>query len=142
MILFAGGGTNNATERYSAYTVSKIASIKICELLDFENYDYSFSCIGPGWVESKIHNATLKAGAKAGSNYDKTLKMREEKLMNPIEDVIECCNWVIAKEKNIVGGRNFSVVHDAWRKSNLEKYLLNDTNIYKLRRYGNDLTVD
>ena len=142
VILFAGGGTNGATERYSAYTISKIASIKICELLDFENHDYKFACIGPGWVESKIHDATLEAGAKAGNNYFKTLKMREAGLMNPLEDVIACCNWVISSEKDVVGGRNFSVVHDSWRNSSLPTYLRNDPNMYKLRRFGNDLIID
>ena len=142
VILFAGGGTNSATERYSAYTVSKIASIKICELLDFEYSEYVFSCIGPGWVESKIHDATLKAGAKAGNNFEKTSKMRREKLMNPVEDVIECCNWIISKDKDVVGGRNFSVVHDAWRNSKIESHLRSDTNVYKLRRYGNGFTLE
>ena len=142
VILFAGGATNSATERYSAYTVSKIASIKLCELLDFEYDEYIFTCIGPGWVESKIHDATLKAGTKAGNNFEKTLKLRKEKLMNPVENVIEFCNWIISKDKDVVGGRNFSVVHDAWRKGNIERELRNDENIFKLRRYGNDLKLD
>ena len=36
VILFAGGGTNNATANYSAYTLSKIMLIKFSELIDFE----------------------------------------------------------------------------------------------------------
>ena len=34
VIFFAGGGTNNATVNYSAYTISKIALIKLVELSD------------------------------------------------------------------------------------------------------------
>ena len=34
VLFFAGGGTNNATIAYSAYTVSKIALIKMVELLE------------------------------------------------------------------------------------------------------------
>lgn len=142
VILFAGGGTNNATERYSAYTISKIASIKICELLDFEYQDYKFACLGPGWVESKIHNSTIEAGVKAGKNFEKTKMMRSGSLMNPMRDVIECCNWVIESEKSVVGGRNFSVVHDSWRSSRLYFELQNNSEIYKLRRFGNKLKND
>ena len=36
IILMAGGGTNNPFTNYSAYCVSKIALIKMCELLDDE----------------------------------------------------------------------------------------------------------
>jgi len=36
IILMAGGGTNNPFTNYSAYCVSKIALIKMCELIDDE----------------------------------------------------------------------------------------------------------
>ena len=49
VLSFAGGGTNNATLRYSAYTISKIALIKMTELLDAEYDDVRFVIVGPGW---------------------------------------------------------------------------------------------
>ena len=66
VLFFAGGGTNGATVNYSAYTISKIALIKMCELLDAEIEDTRFTIVGPGWVKTKIHEATLKAGGKGG----------------------------------------------------------------------------
>ena len=47
IILWAGGGTNKATKYYSAYTISKIAQIKMAELLDHE-------------AETKMHQETFK----------------------------------------------------------------------------------
>ena len=64
VLFFAGCGTNNATVNYSAYTISKIALIKMCELLDAEIPDVNFVILGPGWVKTKIHQATLDAGQK------------------------------------------------------------------------------
>jgi NAD(P)-dependent dehydrogenase (short-subunit alcohol dehydrogenase family) len=61
VLFFAGGGTNNAPVNYSAYVISKIALIKMCELLDAEVPDTRFAIVGPGWVKTKIHQATLKA---------------------------------------------------------------------------------
>lgn len=139
VIFFAGGGTNNATERYSGYTISKIASIKLCELLDFENSCYKFTCVGPGWVESKIHDATIAAGTKAGKNLEKTILMRQDSLMNPVSNVVICCNWIIRSPKEVVGGRNFSVIHDSWENENLDEALRGNPDLYKLRRFGNEI---
>lgn len=139
VIFFAGGATNNATERYSSYTISKIASIKLCELLDFENDLVKFTILGPGWVKTKIHNATLANPVMAGSNHEKTVEMLNGLEMNPMENVIDCCDWVIQQPKSVVGGRNFSVVHDAWGSPNLKEELLANKHLYKLRRFGNEL---
>ena len=139
VLMFAGGGTNSATSHYSAYTVAKIASIKLIELLDYEIPDCKFSIIGPGWVESKIHDATIKAGLRAGKNYEKTLSMRRDNLMSPIENVIEACNWVINKPKTVTGGRNFSAVFDTLSSNELESMLIRNIDFFKLRRYGNGI---
>ena len=139
VLMFAGGGTNSATSRYSAYTIAKIASIKIVELLDFEIPDCKFSIIGPGWVESKIHEATIKAEIRAGANYEKTKRMRSENLMNPVENVISACNWIISQPKNIVGGRNFSAVYDDFLSYELTVKLAEDFDFFKLRRLGNGI---
>lgn len=137
VIFFAGGGTNCATKNYSGYTISKIGLIKMTELLDYEIQDCKFTIIGPGWIESKIHDATISAGEKAGENFEKTQKMRREKLMNPMSIVIDACNWVISKPKEIVGGRNFSAVFDDLDSKILSAELISDVNLFKLRRAGN-----
>ena len=139
VLMFAGGGTNSATSNYSAYTISKIASIKMTELLDFEIDDCKFVIIGPGWVESKIHDATITAGLRAGDNFEKTISMRRESLMNPVSIVIDACNWAIANSKLVVGGRNFSAVNDDFSASALEENLLRDNDFFKLRRKGNGI---
>jgi len=140
VLLFAGGGTNNAVVRYSAYTISKIASIKMCELLDAENEDVIFTIVGPGWVDTKIHRSTLKNKKNAGGNYQKTIEMIEGKKCFPIEKVVDCCDWLINAPKEIVGGRNFSAVHDPWNSKEIEK-VSEDKNNFKLRRFANELLL-
>ena len=139
VLFFAGGGTNNATINYSAYTISKIASIKICELLDAEIPDTRFVILGPGVVRTKIHEATLNSPEKAGSNYKKTLEILSGDKCYPMSKVVDCCNWLITGDRNIISGRNFSAVNDKWGYRELENLLASDQNIYKLRRFGNDL---
>lgn len=140
-LLFAGGGTNTATLNYSAYTISKIALIKMCELLDAEVPDTRFAILGPGWVKTKIHEATLQAKGRAGANYQRTIYKLAGEECTPMEQVIACCEWLVDAPRAMISGRNFSLVFDLWGKEALAERLLQDPNLYKLRRYGNDWLV-
>jgi NADP-dependent 3-hydroxy acid dehydrogenase YdfG len=142
VLFFAGGGTNNAVLNYSSYTLSKISLIKMCELLDIEMPDIRFVILGPGWVRTKIHNETLKDGLKsAKENYYKTTKKLKDNDFVDMQKVINCCNWIVESKSKGINGRNFSVEYDDWQNSELEKVLENDFNMYKLRRFKNDLKI-
>lgn len=137
VLFFAGGGTNNATVNYSAYTISKIALIKMCELLDAEIPDVRFTIVGPGWVRTKIHQATLVAGERAGDNYEKTKYKLNNGELTPMKDVLDCCDWLISSPREVISGRNFSTVFDKWGTKELSEELMRDYDMYKLRRHGN-----
>tara|TARA_Y100000589_G_scaffold320989_1_gene351531 strand:- start:26 stop:811 length:786 start_codon:yes stop_codon:yes gene_type:complete len=135
VIFFAGGGTNSATEFYSAYTVGKICLIKSVELLDYEIEDTKFTILGPGWVRTKIHNQTLKAKSNAGMNYKKTLDMlATPNKFNPIKKVIDDVFKIIELPKELVSGRNFSSVHDDISLKKLKELYSIDKDFYRLRR--------
>lgn len=141
VMFFAGGGTNSAPTNYSAYILSKIGLIKMTELLDAEIRDSRFVIVGPGWVKTKIHKETLRAGIKAGNNYQLTKEKMAGDSCTPMEKVMDCCDWVIKSPRRVVGGRNFSVVSDLWGTKKIEKILKNNPDMYKLRRSGNDRLV-
>ena len=137
VITWAGGGVNSAPLRYSAYTISKIAQLKMMELLDAEFEDTKFVIIGPGWVDTKIHRETLDAAGMAGDNHERTLSVINSKKWTPIEDVIDCCDWVIDQPAEVVSGRNFSVANGEWLDQGLSSKLRRDNDLFKLRRHGN-----
>jgi len=141
VLLFAGGGTNSAPVNYSAYTISKIALIKMCELLDAEIPDTRFVIIGPGWVKTKIHESTLRVGMRAGANYQRTMDKLASNECTPMDQVLDCCDWVVDAPRELISGRNFSVAFDMWGTEELAKRLAEEPNMYKLRRYGNDWLV-
>ena len=141
VLMFAGGGTNSATLNYSAYTVSKIALIKMTELLAAEIPDTRFTIVGPGWVKTKIHKSTLDAGTRAGDNYKRTIEKLAGNECTPMHSVLDCCDWLISSPKKIVSGRNFSVVFDMWGSKELEEKLEQEPDMYKLRRYQNEFLI-
>lgn len=123
---FAGGGTNSPLPNYSAYAVSKLFLIKMCELLDSENPDLNAFIVGPGLLPTKIHRPHIDV-----------LPLIENSAS--FKDIYHCINWCISQGKEVTGGRNFSVVHDKWRDGGeqLREQLLQDLNKFKLRRFRN-----
>lgn len=141
---FSGSGTNSAVPAYSAYCASKVLLIKMCELLDAESPDTSFFIIGPGIVRTKIHEQTLRAAERSGTNYRKVMDFLDS--ANPgtsHDDVYACLRWCADASKQVIGGRNISLVYDSWKDGGLALtgLLESDANLYKLRRFGNDLLI-
>ncbi len=139
VIFFAGGGVNSAPTNYSAYTSSKIALTKMTELLAAEIPSVKFVIVGPGWVKTKIHESILSQPLLAGESYLKTVEKFKTNDFTPMARVVDCCNTLIEGKTSAMTGRNFSVVFDRWEDKALEGQLLRHPDMYKLRRFGNDL---
>lgn len=139
VIFFAGGGVNNAPICYSAYTVAKVAMVKMVELLAAEMPDVKFVIVGPGWVKTKIHNSVLGSKENAGASYDRTIEKFKNNEFVPMSRVVECCNAMISGDKAALTGRNISVEFDCWNEPQFLSFLNENSDIYKLRRFGNDL---
>ena len=134
VLLFAGGGPNKATVNYSAYAVSKVALVKMCELLDAEIHDTCFVIVNPGWVKTKGHTAMLAAGARAGTDYQRVAERFAQGPWTSMERVIDCCEWIIQSPRELVGGRYFGVEFDDWESERLAERLAQDPQLCKLRR--------
>ncbi len=140
-VFFAGGGVNNSVKNFSAYTISKIMLIKMCEFLDSENYDLNVFSVGPGWTRTKVHDLIIENTNAKDEKHIKTVEFLKSERGTSMEDIYDCINWLIARGKGVAGGRNFSVVNDNWKEENgaaLARELVKDTNMYKLRRFKND----
>ena len=138
-VLFAGPGTNNPARYYSAVCVSKIALIKMCELLDDENEDLNVFIVGPGWVRTKTHYDTLAHPELTREHYFKTKAFMDSgNPGTPMEEIYQHIEWLISQGKPVASGRNFSTVHDVWGEEELAQELLKNPDMYKLRRYRNE----
>jgi NAD(P)-dependent dehydrogenase (short-subunit alcohol dehydrogenase family) len=133
---FAGGGTNNPFTRYSAYCLGKIALIKMCELIDDETPDLNAFIIGPGFVDTRIHRQTLASAGAAGENLQKTLDFIERGDGASFDEIYACIQWCVEQGRDVIGGRNLSLVHDPWRDGGrgLADALRGDPDAFRLRR--------
>jgi NAD(P)-dependent dehydrogenase (short-subunit alcohol dehydrogenase family) len=137
VLTFAGGGTNGSTSNFSSYTLAKIALIKGMELLSTEIPNSKFVSLGTGWMDTPIHTQTIKAGLNAGQTYLDTLNRIEKNDFGKVSDLLDFVDWAISADKEIVSGRNFSLQNDPWREKALTRELLNDSDMFKLRRFRN-----
>jgi len=135
-----GGAINRAFPNYSAYSLGKLQLVKFCELIHEEAPDLHAVAVGTGWVATKIHRQTLDAAALAGDNLDRTREfLTRAETGTSMADIKAVLDWCFAQPREVTGGRNFSVVHDAWRQGGeaLARALSQDADGFKLRRHGN-----
>lgn len=145
VVFFAGGGVNNSVVNFSAYTLSKIMLIKMCEFIDAENSDLNIFIVGPGWTRTKVHNLILEKVSKDDQKYQDTIDFLAGGVGTSMDDIYECIQWLCGQGKSVASGRNFSVVHDMWKGDNsvqLARELAHDPDMYKLRRYRNDYRTE
>lgn len=135
-----GGAINRALTGYAAYSLGKVTLVKACELLHDEEPGIHAVAIGTGWVATRIHAQTLAAGQAAGGNLDRTRDFLESGAAGTsVADIQACLDWCFAQPRAVTGGRNLSVVHDAWRDGGaaLAARLAAEPDTFMLRRAGN-----
>jgi len=62
VLFFAGPNPNISNAGFSAYAISKLMLIKMCEILAAENPGCTFFALGPGYVATKIHRGMEQPG--------------------------------------------------------------------------------
>lgn len=99
-VFFSGTNPQKLNPHYSAYSVAKAGLFRAVEEINNE-VDCKVFMLAPGFVDTKIHEATRKAGIKnerleAGGGTSK-------------EKIYQCLLWCHKQEKAKVGGRSIYV---------------------------------
>src|SRR5207245_10334836 len=71
IVNMSGGGAATPFPRYTAYAVSKAALVRFTETLALELVEHNVQvhAVAPGFVVTRLHQETLKAGARAGADF-------------------------------------------------------------------------
>jgi NAD(P)-dependent dehydrogenase (short-subunit alcohol dehydrogenase family) len=136
IINMSGGGAATPFPRFSAYAVSKAAVVRFTETLALEvaPHDIQVNAIAPGFVATRLHEATLAAGERAGADFLR--KTREQLEQGAVDPAIPaaCVAYLASGKGDRITGKFISAVWDRWAE--LEAHLddLAKTDVYTLRR--------
>ena len=138
IIIFSGGGTTSLRENFSSYTLSKIALVKLSEILakEFHNNDIRINSISPGVINSKMTREILKNKKNLVAKKE-MLKIKKfikysDKSINKIYLLIKFLN---SKRGRKISGKMISSMWDKptkWNSSKINKIATN--NFLTLRR--------
>ena len=137
IILFAGGGVTSVRRNFSSYSLSKIASVKLSEILshEFNNKNIRINSISPGVIDSKMTRLTLSK--KKFLDKKEIVKLKKEILdsKKSLNKVYNLINFLMNEKGKFVSGKIISSRWDAfenWKKKEIKK--IKNTDIFTLRR--------
>ncbi|MBI3985809.1 MAG: SDR family oxidoreductase [Lentisphaerae bacterium] len=140
IVIFAGGGAATPFPFYSAYATSKVALVRLTENLarelDVESFDVN--CVAPGFVITRLHEETMKAGPEAASPqfYEATKKQMAGGGVPP-ERAADLTAFLLSAASDGITGKFISAQYDPWETDEFQDQLRQDKNLATLRRIDN-----
>lgn len=123
IINFSGGG-DGPFPRFSAYSASKVAIVRLTETLaaEFKEFNIDINVIAPGAVNTHILEEALSAGEEAvgKEKYREFLKQKETGGVSP-EKAADLCVFLASPASDGLTGRFLSAVWDDWRNWDNDK---------------------
>jgi len=136
IINMSGGGAASPFPRFTAYAVSKAALVRFTETLALELADHNIqvNAVAPGFVATALHQQTLEAGERAGTEFLR--KTREQLAQGGVRPEIPAAlvAFLASDKADRITGRFISSVWDNW--ADFENHLdeIAKTDVYTLRR--------
>jgi NAD(P)-dependent dehydrogenase (short-subunit alcohol dehydrogenase family) len=141
VVLLSGGGATAPLPRYAAYSIAKVSTVRIAEGLALEESGWRVNAVAPGFVATRIHDATHEAGPElAGRMYADSERQAEAAV--PPEQAAELIAFLLGPRAAGVSGRLISAVWDPWRDDEWLRRLREDPTLGRLRRVDDARIVD
>jgi 3-oxoacyl-[acyl-carrier protein] reductase len=134
IINLSGGGGTSPKPGYSSYAASKAAVVRLTETaaLELAPRGVRVNAIAPGFIATRIHEATLAAGARAGDR-----AAVEKKLTAGGDDPRKAAQLAVFLASDAaagISGKLFSAIWDDWQDPALLAKLGASRELYTLRR--------
>jgi 3-oxoacyl-[acyl-carrier protein] reductase len=137
IINFSGGGAATPFPNYSAYATSKIAIVRFTENLSIElsGEDFDINCIAPGFVITRLHQQTIKAGPELATQsfFEATKKKIKNGSVSP-EKAANLTAFLLSSESDGITGKFISAPWDPWQDKEFQNKLQKDRDFATLRR--------
>ena len=135
IIFFSGGGSFNEWNKFSSYSCSKTALVRMVENLAVELLDKKImvNCIAPGFIPTAIHDKNFKNLSKLNKKYKYEL-IKKYKNRKKFNKVISLANFLLDTKKIYLTGRTLSANFDKWYSKKFLTEIKKNNNFLKLRR--------
>lgn len=132
-IIMISGSGEGAFPRFSAYSCSKSAVVRLTETLAAElaEYNIQVNSLAPGPVNTRFLDQVLDAGEEAGEYLEKALKQRDSGGIGPAK-AAQLAAFLASDDSNGLTGRLFSAAWDNWQGIDIEGVA--NSSLYQLRR--------
>lgn len=133
IVTFSGGGGTGPLPRYDAYAASKAAVVRLTENLAPVVDPLKINCVAPGFVATRMHDATLAAGPeRAGEQY---YERTQRDLATGGVPAAEAAGLVAMLLGGVpFTGKLISAQWDPWRDPAFHQRLADDPDLGTLRR--------
>lgn len=138
IVTFSGGGGAAPLPRYDAYAASKAAIVRLSENMaaDLAEAGVRVNCVAPGFVATRMHEATLAAGpAAAGADYFEDTRRRLATGGVPAVEAAELACLLLGDPEPVpFTGKLLSAQWDPWREPAYRQRLAAVRDLATLRR--------
>lgn len=136
IINFSGGGAVSPRPRFSAYSASKAAVVRLTETLaeEVKEYNIDINAIAPGAVNTRLLDEVLEAGEAAGKEaLAKSIRQKQEGGVPP-EKIAELAVFLASSKTDGLTGRLVSLLWDNWREIPQHLPEIMSSDVYTMRR--------
>ena len=140
IILFSGGGATSKRENFSSYSLSKIALVKLVEILSTEikTKNIRINAIAPGIIDSKMTRTILKNENKVEHKEILKIKKAFKSSNKSLNNVYDLINLLLFKSGKNISGKILSSRWDNFKKWNkIEVRKISSSDIFTMRRRQN-----
>lgn len=136
IVLFSGGGATSPFPNYSAYGSAKAAVVRLAETLAVELAPerVRVNCLAPGFVATRMHEATLAAGARAGAEYLARTRRELAEGGAPPELAARAATFLLSDTAEGITGRLLAAPWDAWWRWPERGEEMTRSDVFTLRR--------
>lgn len=136
IVLFSGGGATSPFPNYTAYACSKVGVVRLAETLAIElaGEGIAVNAIAPGFVATRMHDATLKAGERAGDAYLERTRRGLEDGGVPPELAARAAVFLLSDRSAGITGRLLAAPWDDWDDWPEHRAEIEGSDLFTLRR--------